>query len=65
MSRLRPLTEAECYTRLYGDRESAVSVIREGEEAPAQESGLPAEHLHRLFGAPDERPTDLPDAEAA
>ena len=65
MSRLRPLTEAECYTRLYGDRESAVSVIREGEEAPAQESGLPAEYLRRVFEEPAAARDELPDAEAA
>ena len=28
VSRLRPLSESECYARLYGDRESTVAVIR-------------------------------------
>src|SRR5581483_5361557 len=31
VSRLRPLTESECYRRLYGDRDSTIAVIREGE----------------------------------
>jgi hypothetical protein len=61
VSRLRPLTEAECYTRLYGDRESTVSVIREEEEAQRERDPL-GEHLRRLF---EERMDELPDAEAA
>jgi hypothetical protein len=48
VTRLRPLSESECYTRLYGERESTVSVIRETEsERPS--GGLLGEQLVRLF----------------
>jgi hypothetical protein len=48
VTRLRPLSEAECYARLYGDRESAVAVIRESEpERPS--GGLLGEQLRQLF----------------
>ncbi len=65
MSRLRPLSESECYARLYGDRESTVAVIRESEpERPS--GGLLGEQLRRLF---DEQlaaePDRLPEVEAA
>ena len=66
MTRLRPLSESECYTRLYGDRDSTVSVIREDEpERPS--GGLLGEQLvklfekHQLEGWPDE----LSEVEAA
>jgi hypothetical protein len=59
VTRLRPLSESECYTRLYGDRDSTVSVIREAAyERPS--GGLLGEQLLRLFekhqleGWPDE-----------
>ena len=66
MTRLRPLSEAECYARLYGGRESAVAVIRESEpERPS--GGLLGEQLRRLFvermGA--DGPDDVPEVEAA
>ena len=60
MSRLRPLSESECYTRLYGGRESTVEVIRDSE--PERPSGGPlGEQLRRLFEEqlgiePDQRP---------
>ena len=62
MTRLRPLSESECYTRLYGDRESTVSVIREGETERPQ-GGLLGEQLVKLFeeGLDD----TLPEVEAA
>ena len=65
MSRLRPLSESECYVRLYGDRESTVAVIRESEpERPS--GGLLGEQLRRLFeetlGVEGD---DLPEVEAA
>jgi hypothetical protein len=66
VTRLRPLSESECYTRLYGDRESTVSVIRESEhERPS--GGLLGEQLVRFF---EEQQTDgppggLPEVEAA
>ena len=66
MTRLRRLSESECYTRLYGDRDSTVSVIRETE--PGRPSGgLLGEQLlklfekHQLEGWPDE----VPEVEAA
>lgn len=67
VQRLRPLSESECYTRLYGDRESTVSVIREGETARPQ-GGLLGEQLVKLFeeGQSAFEPDDtLPEVEAA
>jgi len=63
--RLRPLSESECYTRLYGDRVQAVAVIREAEpERPS--GGLLGEQLRELFeeqlGIEREQ---LPEVEAA
>jgi hypothetical protein len=66
VTRLRPLSEAECYARLYGDREAAVAVIRESEsERPS--GGLLGEQLRQLF---EERmkadgPGNVPEVEAA
>ena len=64
MTRLRPLSESECYTRLYGERESTVSVIRETEsERPS--GGMLGEQLvklfekHQLEGWPDERHSEV------
>ena len=66
MTRLRPLSESECYTRLYGDRESTVSVIRET-EPDRRSGGLLGEQLVKLFEEHqlDGRPGDLPEVEAA
>ena len=48
VTRLRPLSESECYTRLYGDRESTVSVIRESEpDRPS--GGLLGEQLRQAL----------------
>ena len=60
--RLRPLTEAECYARIYGgrgsERVSFVRVLRPGDER--ESSG---ERIRRLF---EERlDAHGPDAEAA
>jgi hypothetical protein len=66
MTRLRPLTESECYTRLYGDRDSTVSVIREAD--PERHSGgLLGEQLVRLFEKHQLEgwPGELPEVEAA
>jgi hypothetical protein len=66
VTRLRPLSESECYTRLYGERESTVSVIRETEsERPS--GGLLGEQLVRLFEEQqlDDGPGRLPEVEAA
>jgi hypothetical protein len=66
VTRLRPLSESECYARLYGDRAPAVAVIRESEpERPS--GGLLGEQLRRLFEerlTPD-RPDNVPEVEAA
>jgi hypothetical protein len=66
VTRLRPLSESECYTRLYGARDSTVSVIR-GTDPERPGGGLLGDQLLRLFekhqleGWPDE----LPEVEAA
>jgi len=66
VTRLRPLSEAECYARLYGDRASAVAVVRESQpERPS--GGLLGEQLRRLFVERMETdgPDDVPEVEAA
>ena len=66
MTRLRPLSESECYTRLYGDRDSTVAVIREFDpERPS--GGLLGEQLLRLFEKHQQEGSDggLPEVEAA
>jgi hypothetical protein len=68
VTRLRPLSEAECYTRLYGDRESTVTVLHEELRPPSRPSGGSlGEHLRRSFEERlDERPDELFDeADAA
>lgn len=59
------MSESECYARLYGDRESAVAVIRETEpERPS--GGLLGEQLRQLFEEGlDGRSDGLPEVEAA
>jgi hypothetical protein len=58
VSRLRPLSESECYQRLYGDRESTVAVLRDS--APDRPNGgLLGEQIMKLFS---ERLDDAPDA---
>ena len=71
MTRLRPLTEAECYARCYGDRDDAVTILRidpdetrRRRRAAARVSG---ERLRSLF---EERldtrdPDELIEPEAA
>jgi len=48
VTRLRPLSEEECYVRLYGDRDDSVSVIRE-EREPRGLARISGEDLRRLF----------------
>jgi hypothetical protein len=65
MQRLRHLTEIECYTRIYGDRDETVRVVgsrtRETERFPT----LTGETLRELFeDRIDERDPETP-AEAA
>lgn len=60
--RLRPLTEAECYSRLYGGpRTDKVSVVRSDE--PVQTGELSGERLRELFE--HRRKGRRSDAEAA
>jgi hypothetical protein len=61
---LRPLSESECYARLYGGRDSVVAVIRESERPSG---GLLGEQLWRLFEerADADEPGRLQDVEAA
>jgi hypothetical protein len=64
MQRLRHLTELECYTRIYGDRDESVRVVG----SRTRESRFPTlsgETLRELFEARiDERDPETP-AEAA
>jgi hypothetical protein len=65
MERLRPLTETECYTRLYGRREPTVTIVSREPRGNAR----PSVSGEELRGAFDERldARDLSplDAEAA
>jgi hypothetical protein len=66
VTRLRPLSESECYTRLYGDRDTTVSVIRDSvSERPS--GGPLGEQLLRLFEKQQRegRPDEVPEVEAA
>ena len=66
VTRLRPLSESECYTRLYGDRDSTVAVIRESDpDRPS--GGLLGEQLLRLFEKHQQESSsdELPEFEAA
>jgi len=70
VTRLRPLSESECYTRLYGDRILTVAVIRES-EPDRPRGGLLGEQLVKLFEEGNtafetgERPDRMPGVEAA
>ena len=46
--RLRPLTEQECYDRLYGERNPLVTVLR-SESAPPPWPVVSAERLRQAF----------------
>jgi hypothetical protein len=65
MERLRPLSEAECYTRLYGQRDPTVTIIWRG---PRVSSGptMSADELREAFDDRlDGRDGPRLDAEAA
>jgi hypothetical protein len=65
MRRLRPLNEAECYTRLYGEGESTVTVLRQ-DPLVRKLAGPTGEALRRLFEERlDAREADVADSEAA
>jgi hypothetical protein len=64
--RLRPLSEAECYARLYGQRDPTVTVLS-ADERPLPWPSVSAERLRRAFLARlglDEE-DDACDSEAA
>ena len=64
MPRLRPLSEAECYARLYGDWEQSVTVVPPRRQRPP--GRLTGEELRRLFEERlDAREPDALDTEAA
>jgi hypothetical protein len=64
MRRLRPLSEAECYTRVYGDGESTVTVVAAA--AARIPIGTSGEALRMLFeGRLDAREADVAKPEAA
>ncbi|HKP18597.1 MAG TPA: hypothetical protein VJT84_08960 [Gaiellaceae bacterium] len=65
MERLRPLSETECYKRLYGNRLLTVAVIREP-EPERRSGGLLGEQLRQLFELRADEPFDeLREVEAA
>jgi hypothetical protein len=66
MPRLRALSEAECYTRLYGrDGEATVTVLG-GTAPPLQRLGVSGEDLRRLFEERiDAREPEVRDEEEA
>jgi hypothetical protein len=65
MRRLRRLTEAECYTRLYGEGEPTVTVIAP-EPSSHVATGPSGEALRLLFEERlDAREADLTEPEAA
>ena len=63
MIRLRPLSEAECYARIYGGWDPSVRIVKLEPRRPRLPTSVSGEELRRLFEARiDERE---PDAEAA
>jgi len=66
MERLRPLTETECYTRLYGQREPTVTIISREPRMQPWPSVTGEEFRHALDGRLEARdPLSRIDAEAA
>jgi hypothetical protein len=63
MIRLRPLSEAECYTRIYGGWESTVRVMAAPPRRPRFAVDVSGEELRQLFEERLDRRE--PDAEAA
>ena len=59
------LSEAECYIRLYGGWDPAVTIVKLEPRRPRYEPSVSGEHLRREFEARiDARPDETP-AEAA
>ena len=66
MPRLRPLSEAECYARLYGDHALTVTLVSPGPRTAQAVVGLSGEALRRLFEQRiDAREADAMGPEAA
>ena len=61
MRRLRPLTEAECYARCYGDSEGAVRIVKLEPRKPRYDFDVSGERLRIRF---EELLNARPDAEA-
>jgi len=65
MIRLRPLSEAECYTRIYGGYEPTVRIVSVEPRRPRYQTSVSGEALRRLFeDRIDGREPDV-DVEAA
>jgi len=61
LRRLRPLTEAECYVRLYGRDEDTVKIVAIVRRRPGRGPRLSGEALRQLF----EKRLDSREPEAA
>jgi len=65
MRRLRPLSEAECYVRLYGDGEGNVAIVAVQRPAKQAALGLSGEALRRIVEQRlDAREADAVESEA-
>jgi hypothetical protein len=67
VTRLRPLTEAECYARCYGMRDDTVTLVRPERRRRKQAARVSGEELRRQLEARlDTRdPDELAEPEAA
>jgi len=66
MRRLRPLSEAECYARLYGDGEGSVTIVELPPRAVRAHPRLSGETLRRIFEQRlDAREVEVVEPEAA
>ena len=65
MDRLRPLTESECYTRLYGQRDPTVTIVSRVPRVPPWPTMTAKELLDAFDRRLDARERHGLDAEAA
>lgn len=67
MTRLRALSEAECYARCYGDRDDNVTLVRDAKPRRRFASRVSGEELRRYFEArlDTREPDELIEPEAA
>lgn len=49
MIRLRPLSEAECYARIYGSSDPTVKIVKLEPRRPRFATSMSGEDLRRLF----------------